>query len=152
MLLVPRHGEPLQQLANRIRLAAEPDADLMVGIVAACSRTGALKRAGKTTLFDSMCRSGAWLEAALALVTSELPNWSVRRLVRDGETWLCSLSRSPNMPIEFDDVVEASHENMALAILSALVEVKRGVAAPAARTTADAGSVDCTRICCDNFA
>jgi hypothetical protein len=87
-------------------------------------------------------------------VASELPNWSVRRLVMDGDVWFCSLSRSPNIPFEFDDMVEASHEDMALAIVLALVAAKRAATAatPIARATPDFAADACHRMCCDNFA
>ena len=113
MLLVPRHGEPLEQLANGIRLAAEPNGRLMNRIVAECGRFAVLNRAGKSPHFDAWCESGAWVEAALTLAASELPNWSIRRLVKDDGIWFCALSRSPNTPFEFDDMVEASHEEHA---------------------------------------
>jgi hypothetical protein len=154
MLLVPRHGEPLEQLANGIRLAAEPNRSLMQRIVAECGRFAVLSRAGKAPYFDAWCKSGAWVEAALTLVASELPNWSIRRLVKDDGTWFCSLSRSPNTPFEFDDMVEVSHEEMPLAILLALVEAKRTglAAAPVAGATPDFAADVCHRMCCDNFA
>jgi hypothetical protein len=154
MLLVPRSGAPLEQLANRIRLAAEPTCSLMDRVVAECPRFNVLKQTGKVRHFDAWCEAGAWFEAASALIASELPNWSVRRLVKDSGVWFCSLSRSPNMPFEFDDIVEASHEDTALAILLTFVEAKRThpFAAPAARQVSDITSDDCYRICCDNFA
>src|SRR5262245_46207483 len=149
MLLVPRNGEPFEQLANRIRLAAEASHSLMDGIIAECPRFNVLEQTGKVGHFDTWCRSGAWLEAAFALLAGELPKWSVRRLVKDGGVWFCSLSRSPNMPIELDDMVEASYEDMALAILLALVEAKRNalVTAPVAGVTSNADSDGCYRIC-----
>jgi hypothetical protein len=153
MLLVPRNGEPLEQLEKRIGLAAAPSLSLMDAIVAECPRFNVLKQTGKVRQFDAWCESGAWLEAALSLLAGELPKWSLRRLVNDSGFWFCSLSRSPNMPLEFDDMVEASHEDMALAVLLALVEARRNafVAAPVARTSSDIGDGS-YRMCCDNFA
>jgi hypothetical protein len=160
MLLVPRNGEPLEQLAKRISLAAEPSRSLIDGIVAECPRFNVLQQTGKVGHFDAWCKSGAWLEAAFALLAGELPKWSLRRLVKDGGVWFCSLSRSPNMPIEFDDMVEASHEDMALAILLALVEARRivSVATPVTGVTSDIKATSdiigdgCYRMSCDNFA
>ena len=154
MLFIPRHGEPLDRLANRINLAAAPSRELIADIVAtACTRFTSLKAAGKTRQFDEWCRSEAWVDAACALVAFELPRWSIRRIVRDDGMWLCSLSRSPNLPAEFDDVVEVSHETLPLAILAAFVEAKRSVsdARPALEASAATGSAECHRICCDNF-
>jgi len=151
MLLVPRIGEPLERLANEIRLAAEPSCRLIDDIVAECGRFNVLKRACKAPDFHAWCKSGAWLEAAFALVAGELPNWSVRRLANDSGLWFCALSHSPNMPLEFDDIVETSHENIALAVLLAFVEAKRDVAAPVADARTD-GAQGRHRVCCDNFA
>ncbi|MDQ8727717.1 hypothetical protein [Bradyrhizobium sp. LHD-71] len=119
----------------------------------ACTRLPALRVAGKTRKLEEWCRSGAFLDAALELVALELPGWSVRRIIRDEALWFCSLSRSPNLPAELDDAVETSHETVALAILAALVQVKR--VAPAAARTAVTSSwrapIDRHRICCENF-
>lgn len=154
MLLIPRHGEPLDRLVNRINLAADPSRDLLDDIIAtACARFTSLKAAGKTRQFDEWCRSGAWVDAACALVAFELPHWSIRRIVRDDGMWFCSLSRTPNLPADLDDAVEMSHEIMPLAILAAFVEAKRSV--DDARSVIEAfpttGSAERHRICCDNF-
>lgn len=154
MLLIPGHGEKLETLANTIRLADAPSCSVMDAVVAECTRLTTLKLAGRTGSFDMWCESGAWVDAARTLLALALPGWSIRRLVCNDGFWFCTLSHSPNLPIEIDDVVEASHEDMALAILSAIVEVKRcGTAsAPAVRTTPQATSSAVHRICCDNFA
>lgn len=154
MLPIPRTGAPLDQLANRIRLAAEPSSSLLHGVVAACDRFKVLRQAGMAWQFDTWCTSGAWIDVSLALLASELPNWSVRRLVKDSGVWFCSLSRSPNMPFEFDDMVEAGHEDMALAILLAFLEAKRtGLTIATAKSTpAGDAATEGHRICCDNFA
>ena len=153
MLFVPKNDLPLEQLANRIRLAAEPSARLMDDVIAGCGRLALLKQTGNARQFEAHCNSGAWVDAALALVATELPTWSVRRLVRDGDLWLCSLSRSPGLPIELDDVVETSHENLALAILLALVQAKlANTVVSTSAEPADTASFAGYRICCDNFA
>lgn len=154
MLLVPRTGNPLEDLARRIRLAAAPNAALVRDIANACPRFGVLKRIGKVKQFDAWCESGARVEVALALLANELPGWSVRRIVKDDDLWFCALSHAASMPIEFDDVAEASHENMQLVILLSLVEAKcRMVAArTVARPIERAARADVHRINCDNLA
>jgi hypothetical protein len=89
----------------------------------------------------------------LALVAHELPGWSVRRLVRDDELWLCTLSRTPNLPIELDEGIEAGHEDMALAILSAIVQATRAgkAVAPAPKAVPATSTSKRHRLCCDNF-
>ena len=154
MLMIPRRDEPLHRLATRIACAAAPGSGLIQDIAASCKRLAALRRAGKTEPFDLFCKSGAWVDAALALLALELPGWSVRRLVQDSGLWFCALSRAPNLPEELDEMVEASHEELALAILFAFVEAKSigEVAAPTPRTEPPIAADVCYRICCDNFA
>lgn len=65
------------------------------------------------------------LDAALACVDVEAPEWKLRRLVYEDGEWLCSLSRQINLPLEIDDCVEARHAIAAQAILEALVEAKQ---------------------------
>jgi len=69
--------------------------------------------------------AGAWTEAAVALVEFEVPEWHLRRLVRDGVDWVCSLSRYDHMPSEFDDGVDGRNELPAVAILEAIDEARR---------------------------
>ena len=153
MLLMLRREQPLDQVASRIACAAAPSSGLLHDIAATCKRLAVLRCAGKTGHFDAVCKSGAWIDAAFALLALGLPDWSVRRVVQDSGLWFCSLSRAPNLPTELDEMVEASHEDLALAILFAFVEVKRagGVAARAVRTASPIAATDCYRICCDNF-
>ena len=83
----------------------------------ACLRLPSLRSSGKAAGIDRLIASGAWLDAAFALIELELPNWKVRRVVFEDCEWLCSLSRQPNMPVVIDDPVEARHEILSLAIL-----------------------------------
>ena len=153
MLTIRRRDEPLARLTTRIACAAAPSTGLLNEVANTCKRFAMLKRAGKTGPFDAWCKSGAWVDAAFALLALELPDWAVRRIVRDSGLWFCSLSRAPNLPTELDEVVEASHEDMALAILSAFVEAKQAgnAPAPAVKTTPPINSDVCYRMCCDNF-
>lgn len=154
MLLIPRHGEELERLAYKIKLAEAPGCGLIDEVAAACSRFGVLKRIGKFASFGAWCKSGAWLDATLALLSGALPNWSVRRIVKDDGSWICSLSRSPNLPIELDDCVEVTHESLPLAVLLALVEARQlgPSAVPARATPATSGGEERHRMLCDNFA
>ena len=90
----------------------------------------------------------------MALVELELPYWKLRRLVYDDGEWLCSLSNEPRLPLGLDDVAEASHAILPLAILIALIEARRAAAASAtsATTVTQVGSVPGHAMCCDNFA
>jgi hypothetical protein len=156
MLFQPRHEDRLGRLAEQLRRAAAVTPDLMREfIAAACVRLPLLTTAGKATSMMQLIEAAAWTEAALALVETELPRWRVRRLVCEGGEWLCSLSRQPNLPVECDDLAEGRHENLPLAILSAIVEARRRVTAS---HQVGAQAVPQLRralghvVCCDNFA
>src|SRR5262245_41356046 len=99
---------------------------------------------------DELIAAGACTDAALALIALELPAWKLRRLMFEDGEWLCSLSSRSALPLELDDLAEARHENMALAILNALVEARTHLTedAPApSPVQPDDGTV-----CCDDFA
>jgi hypothetical protein len=66
----------------------------------------------------------AWADAALALMELELPLWQVRRIAYDEGEWHCALSRERELPDWLDAAVEAHHADLALAVLSAFVEVQ----------------------------
>jgi hypothetical protein len=95
---------------------------------------------------------GAWIDAALALLELELPQWKVRRLLREDGEWLCSLSKQPWIPFGLDELAEASHQSMPLAILLALIEAQ--CASPAAKAVAvpSVRPAPGHAMCCDNFA
>ena len=114
-------------------------------------RLSILWRAGKATHIERSLAAGACTEAALALLELEMPNWKIRRLVNDGGEWLCSLSRRPGVPTEFDDMAEARHAVISLAVLRALLEARRVNGAEAMSTPADVPLGATIRSCCDNF-
>jgi hypothetical protein len=143
------------RLDQELRLATAAGSVLVREIIEQVgARTALLRRSGRPIRVNRLIEFGAWTEAALALIDLELPGWTVRRLVHENGEWLCSLSRQPNIPIAFDDVVETGHEALPLAILRAVVEACRR------RTIASAepiSSVPLVRpkfglsLCCDNF-
>lgn len=101
----------------------------------------------------SLTDAGAWTDAALHLLELELPHWTIRRLFHEGDDWLCTLSRQPNLPITLDDPVEAVHAALPVAILRAFVgarrrssmEVRPALRIPQIRPTPG------IPVCCDNF-
>ena len=64
-------------------------------------------------------------QGKLALIELELPEWQVRRLAYDDGEWYCALSRERELPDWLDQSVEGRHADLALAILSAFIEVQR---------------------------
>ena len=85
----------------------------------------------KTARIERLIQSGAWTDAALALIDLELPHWQVRRIAYDEGEWYCALSRERELPDWLDQSIEARHADLALAILSAFVEAQR-ISAPQA--------------------
>jgi hypothetical protein len=147
-------AERLDQVEDRLRVADSATSALFHELIAhTCTRLAAHGAVAKTR-FNRLIETGAWTDAALALLALELPQWSLRRLVCDDGIWLCSLSKTPQLPLELDDLAEASHTVAPLAILGALLQARRTTATTAVRTTtvpqmrATVGNA----MCCDNFA
>ena len=152
------HSRPetnLDRLTDTLRQATSASTDLFYDFVtAACTRLPAMRRAGKAADFDRLVETGAWCDAALALMALEAPGWCIRRLINEDGEWFCSLSREPNLPAALDDTADANHQVLPLAILSAFLEARRrslaaqaaGQSAVPAIRPAYAGA-----ICCDNF-
>lgn len=145
----------LDRLDDALRVAPVPGPELFRQVIdGGGARLRALRRSKKTDRLDRLIAAGAWTEAAIALIELEMPAWKLRRLVYENGEWLCSLSRQPQLPIEIADTVQASHDILALAVLRALLETRRGngdapeavVASPEVRPTSGG------MICCDNFA
>ena len=111
-----------------------------------------LQLMGKTAHIERLLKAGACTEAALALLDLEMPNWKIRRLVFEGGEWLCSLSRRSSVPIEFDEMAEARHAVLSLAVLRALVEARQLHGAEPFSASVDVPLGSRARFCCDNFA
>ena len=74
---------------------------------------------------NRLIEAGAWTDATLALVELELPQWKLRGIVYEDGEWHCCLSRQPQLPLGLDEVAEASHEILPLAILIAFLQARR---------------------------
>jgi hypothetical protein len=145
-----------RQLNDRLRNAEVVTAELMSAIIGeACRRFPSTGQAGKTARIERLIESGAWLDAALALIDLELPQWQVRRIAYDEGEWHCALSRERELPEWLDQSIETRHPDLPLAILSAFVEAQR-IATPQSRTSVPAVSHDAGALyepaSCDNFA
>jgi hypothetical protein len=155
MTFDPSHEAHLRELKQELHRVHTITPALMADVIArACPRLQAQQRAARTTVIR-LIESGASVDAALALLDLELPQWKLRRLIREDGEWHCSLSKQLGLPAEFDEMAEANHESLPLAILSAFVEARhRSFTAGEARPN----SVPQIRptqgyvICCDNFA
>src|ERR1700759_2433317 len=125
-MLHVRKFHDLGELNARLRDAGAADAALVNEVIGtACLRYPSLGQTEKTARLAQLIQSGAWTDAALALIDLELPMWQVRRLAYDEGEWYCSLSRERELPNWLDEAIEATHPDLALAILSAFVEAQR---------------------------
>jgi len=124
------------ELGDRLRNACAVTGEFLSDIVRqTCRRFPSAAQGGKTARIERLIQSGAWTDAALALIDLELPQWQLRRIAYDEGEWYCALSRERELPDWLDQSVEARHADLALAILSAYVEAQR------ANTPADRSSV-----------
>ncbi|MGY4473209.1 hypothetical protein [Bradyrhizobium sp. USDA 3364] len=122
-------------LGDRLRDAYIVTADFMADIISqTCRRFPSAGQGGKSSRVERLIRSGAWTDAAIALLDLELPQWQIRRLVYDECEWYCALSRQRELPDWLDQSIETHHSDLALAILSAFVEAQQ-ISAPESRSS-----------------
>jgi hypothetical protein len=154
MLFDPKHEDRLGELEARLRGAHALTPDLLSDVIAqACTRLAAHGPSARGRV-DRLIEAGAWTDAVLALVEIELPHWTLRRLVYEDGEWLCSLSSQPGLPLGLDEVAEASHEILPLAILLAFIEARRAALESPVGLTAvpQVRPAVGYAVCCDNFA
>ena len=149
----PRH---LRELADRLREAGAATPELFSDVIRdACSRLSSIPRAEFRSRIERLLQSGAWTDAALALLELELPQWQLRRVAYEAGEWYCALSRQRELPDWLDQSIEACHADLSLAILGAFVDAQY---AQASSPATSGPSVPCTdksfyvQLCCDNFA
>jgi hypothetical protein len=146
----------LGALAIRLGNAQEADATLIAEVIAtACRRYPSLGPSDKTARLERLIHSGAWTDAALALIDLELPLWQVRRIVYDDGEWYCALSRERELPDWLDQCIEGRHAELPLAILNAFVEAQR-IGVPQSHSSVPAVHRSTGEfyepVCCDHFA
>jgi hypothetical protein len=143
-----------RDLTERLRDAHAVTGALLSEVIGqTCRRFPSAGQFDKTARIEQLIESGAWTDAALALIDLELPMWQVRRIAYDDGEWYCALSRERELPDWLDRSIEARHADLALAILSAFVDVQR-LSAPASRPSVPTVSRDADPlyvVCCDNF-
>lgn len=154
MSFVAVESVDVDRAAVALRRAPAPTDALIQSLIrATCTRLPNLRKDG-TARIERLIAAGAFIDAALAIIACELPQWQLRRLAYDAGEWHCALSRQPQMPEALDDSADGHHENAALAILDAFVEARRH--APAvrepARTVPQVRPTAGQMVCVDNFA
>lgn len=142
-------------LSQRLRAAPAMTPPLMHDVIDhACRRIPSLGDSERTTRIMRLIDVEAWADAALALIELELPLWQVRRIAYDEGEWHCALSRERELPDWLDTAVEARHADLALALLSAFVEVRAlavDVSRPSVPSVRPAPDPHYEPIGCDNF-
>ncbi|HXO67330.1 MAG TPA: hypothetical protein VN838_00085, partial [Bradyrhizobium sp.] len=93
MLFLSEHRD---RLDARLRDAPAVTADLIADVIGKPSRRLPVR-------IERLIDSGAWTDAALALLELELPHWQLRRLAYDDGEWHCALSRQRELPEWLDD-------------------------------------------------
>jgi hypothetical protein len=154
MLAFSEHHDP-RELSDRLRNAHGVTAEFISEVIGeTCRRFPSMGQTVKTAWIERLIETGAWTDAALALVDLELPQWQVRRIAYDEGEWYCALSRERELPDWLDSSIEASHADLAVAILSAFVEAQ-SISAPSSRTSVPAVSRGANPlyepVVCDNF-
>ena len=151
----PDGEEHLRELQARIRRAQTLTPQLAADVIArACPRSQALHAATKARLIR-LIESSAFADAMLALLELELPQWKLRRLVCKDGVWYCSMSKQLGLPADLDDMAEAQHESMPLAILGAFIEAGRHSRSASEGQRQSVPPVRLTQgyaLCYDNFA
>jgi hypothetical protein len=155
MLLRSKHHDPAE-LSDRLHDAHAVTAELISEVIdETCRRPPSAGQAEKTARLEKLIGSGAWTDAAFALIDLELPQWQVRRIAYDEGEWHCALSRQRELPDWLDQSIEARHADLSLAIFSAFVDAQR-IMAPSSRTSVPAVSRDAGAlyepVLTDNFA
>jgi hypothetical protein len=146
MLVFSEHHDGLD---DRLHDAPAVTADLISEVAGLTSQRLPVR-------IERLIESGAWTDAALALLELELPQWQLRRLAYDEGEWHCALSPQRELPDWLDDrSVESRHTDLSLAILSAFVDARRKSARP--RLTSVPAAPRAANplhepVCCDNFA
>ena len=87
MTLLSKHRDAAE-LDDRLRGAHAVTAALMSDVISETWR----RPTAKTARIERLIGSGAWLDAALALIDLELPQWQVRRIAYGAGEWHCALS------------------------------------------------------------
>ncbi|MBQ8104861.1 MAG: hypothetical protein IJ127_18500 [Afipia sp.] len=155
MLFHLTHAERLDRAADRLQSTDVVTAALVSEIIAECCDRLPVSGQGRAAAhLRELIEAGAWTDAVVMLMETELPRWRLRRLVYDEGEWHCALSLQRDLPDWLDQAVETSHSELPLALLKAFVEAKRrdGETAEDARRATGLGvSPQQPSVSCENF-
>jgi hypothetical protein len=147
--------EKLGRIVDRLESVDEMSSALWAEIVSgACERAACMTATPILARLNKCAADGAWVDAALALIEIEFAGWKLRRIVYDDGEWCCALSRERFLPEWLDSAVEASHRDLAVALVKVAVEAMREtLSRPERRSSAMPMARDEAPqfVCCDNF-
>jgi hypothetical protein len=144
----------LDELDSEVQAVHELDPEFFYKIVTlACTRVPLLNKLGRAARLERFAKSGAWIDAVLALIELELPAWKICRLLYEDSEWTCSISRYPNPALVLSDVAEGAHESLPLAMLRAFLNARHlSLSLPeSTRNVPETREVWGPVLCCDNF-
>ena len=144
----------LDELDSEAQATRELDPEFFYKIVnRACTRLPLLNKLGRAARVECFSKSGAWIDAVLALIELELPAWKICRLLYEDGEWTCSISRYPSLALVFGDVAEGAHESLPLAMLRAFLNARLSSLSLPEPTGSvpETGKVWGPVLCCDNF-
>jgi hypothetical protein len=121
-----KHNSQLVRLGVQLQGVAAVTPKLVLEVIAqACPRLSGSRCPEGISEIHRLIEAKAWTDLTLMLVSLELPQWKLRRLVYEDGGWFCSLSKHWQVPDWLDDAVEAHHEVLPIAILIAFTEAQR---------------------------
>jgi hypothetical protein len=143
------------ELGDRLHNADTATAGLFADVIGTiCRRFPSTGQTKKTARIERLIAAEAWMDAALALIDLELPQWQARRIAYDEGEWHCALSHQRELPEWLDQSIEVHHADLPIAILSAFVEAMR-TNAPQSRTSVPIVPREANAlyepVYCDNF-
>jgi hypothetical protein len=150
MLFNPSYEDRLGRAAASIWLADAVTPDLFHDVMDAGTRAAFASGPARARL-EALVDAGAWVDAALALLDMELPQWKLRGLYHEDGEWHCCLSQQRSLPPDLDDMAEARHEDMALAILAALLDARGRAAGSSPLAQRELHPLSDCALCCENF-
>ena len=115
-MLLRLKKETALSLRDRLALATQVTPELCLAVDTAVG-----VKVRDAARLRRLIEAEAWTEVALALIDAALPHYNVTQLALDDGEWFCRVSKHWQLPDWLDDVFEARHEVLALAILSALL-------------------------------
>jgi hypothetical protein len=153
MLYCPNRQDLAGICEARVDRARMVTKDLLIDILAYCRGVGRPDGQALAPRLYAFVESGAWTDAAFAVIAAELPHWSPTRLAFDDGEWVCTLALHPQMPAWLDDAVDGRHASLPLAVLAAAVaartvDLKPRDACSGRGSTAPSSD---EALCCDNF-